>query len=73
MNCEGICKEILKAWGGVSEPTEKKVRMGHFVRDISTILRILMDTRTFLDVFEVFPRTIIQINQDKQINQDIDY
>ena len=61
---EGVCKKILKIWGGVSSPVPRNIRMGHFVRDISVILEILMKTGSVLDVFDVFPRTIIQINED---------
>lgn len=61
---EGVCNEILNIWGGVSEPVPRNIRMGHFVRDISVILEIIMKTGSVLDVFDVFPRTIIQINED---------
>lgn len=61
---EGVCKKILNIWGGESSPVPRNIRMGHFVRDISVILEILMKTSSVLDVFDVFPRTIIQINED---------
>ena len=64
---EGVCSKILEIWGGESDSINKNIRMGHFVRDISYILEILMNTRSFLDVFDVFPRTTIQIDQDIEL------
>lgn len=69
-----VCRNILeKKWDNVAEPTHKKIRMGHFVRDLSILLQTLMKVRSFLDVFDVFPDLITQINQDIQsINIDED-
>ena len=64
---DGVCSNILRIWGGTSEPTSVKVRMGHFIRDISVILKSLIKVRSFLDIFDIFPNMLRQINEDIEL------
>jgi len=62
-----VCLHILDLWGGISDPKNKKIRMGHFVRDLSVLLKTLMKVRSFLDIFDIFPSIIHQINEDIEL------